>query len=167
MIRLELSDEDRAAIAEELDDPTTEPRLHRRLMTVRLHDLSVPHRSIAQALNLSDDTVTNYLKLYRESGLPGLLENRAYRPTSSVEPWMEEFRASFRDKPVGAAGEGAARMEEISGIRLSDAQARRIMVRLGMKFRKTAAVPGGCDAQLQFDFLNEELLPRLEEAKQG
>jgi transposase len=44
-------------------------------MTVRLHDLSVPHRSIAQALNLSDDTVTNYLKLYRESGLPGLLEN--------------------------------------------------------------------------------------------
>jgi hypothetical protein len=42
MIRLELSDEDRAAIAEELDDPTTEPRLHRRLMTVRLHYLSVP-----------------------------------------------------------------------------------------------------------------------------
>jgi hypothetical protein len=60
IIRLELSDEDRAAIAEELDDPTTEPRLHRRLMTVRLHDLSVPHQSIAQALNLSDDTVTNY-----------------------------------------------------------------------------------------------------------
>jgi hypothetical protein len=61
MLRLELSDEDRAAIAEELDDPTTEPRLHRRLMTVRLHDLRVPHWSIAQALNLSDDTVTNYL----------------------------------------------------------------------------------------------------------
>jgi hypothetical protein len=59
-IRLELNDEDRAAIAEELDGPTTEPRLHRRLMTVRLHDLSVPHRSIVQALNLSDDTVTNY-----------------------------------------------------------------------------------------------------------
>jgi hypothetical protein len=61
MIRLELSDEDRAAIAEELDDSTTEPRLHRPLMTVRLHDPSVPHRSIAQALNLSDDTMTNYL----------------------------------------------------------------------------------------------------------
>jgi hypothetical protein len=54
---------------------------------------------------------------------------------------MEEFRAPFRDKPVGAAGEGAARMEEISGIRLSYTQARRIMVRLGLKFSKTAAVP--------------------------
>jgi hypothetical protein len=61
MIRLGLRDEHRAAIAEELDDPTTEARLHRRLMTLRLHDLSVPHRSIDKALNLSDDTVTNYL----------------------------------------------------------------------------------------------------------
>ncbi len=130
-----------------------------------MHDLSGPQRSIAQALNLSDDTVTNYLKIYRESGLPGLLENRAYRPTNSVEPWMEEFRASFRDKPVGVAGEGAAMMEEISGIRLSDAQARRIMLRLGMKFRKTAAVAGRCDAQLQFEFRNEEILLCVEEAK--
>jgi hypothetical protein len=73
LIRFELSDEDRAATAEELNDPTAEHRLHRRLIAVRLHNLSVPHRSIAQALNLSDDTVTNYLKLYRESGLPGLL----------------------------------------------------------------------------------------------
>jgi hypothetical protein len=135
MIRLELSDEDRAAIEEELDDPTTEPRLHRRLMTVRLHDLSVPHRSIAHALNLSDDTVTKYLKLHRESGLPGLLVNRSYRPTSRVEPGMKEFRASFRYKPVGAAGDGAARMEEISGIRLSDAQTRKIMVQVGKTFR--------------------------------
>jgi len=99
--------------------------------------------------------------------LQGLMENRSYRPTSSVEPWLERFRESFLEKPVATASEGAARMEEISGIRLSDAQARRIMVRLGLKFRKTAAVPGGCDAQLQFDFLKEELLPRLEEAKEG
>jgi hypothetical protein len=167
MARLEVSVEDRAAVAVVLDDPATEPRLHRRLMTVRLHDVGVPHRSFAQALNLPDDTVTNYLKLYRESGPPGLLEDRAYRPTSNGEPWLEEFRASFRDKPIGAAREGAARMEEVSEIRLSDAQTRSITVRLGLKFRKTAAVPGGFGAQLQFDFLNEELLPRLEEATQG
>jgi hypothetical protein len=36
LIRIKLSKEDRAAIAEELDDPRTEPRLHRQLMMVRL-----------------------------------------------------------------------------------------------------------------------------------
>jgi hypothetical protein len=54
MIKLELSEQDRASIAEELDDPTTEPRLDRRLMTVGLHDLCVPRRSIGQALSLAD-----------------------------------------------------------------------------------------------------------------
>lgn len=57
---LELSDENEGSIAEELDALTTGPRLHRQSMTVRLHDLSVPHRSISQALNFSEDMVTNY-----------------------------------------------------------------------------------------------------------
>jgi transposase len=167
MIRIDLSDGDREAIAEELDDPEIDMRIRHRLMTVRLHDLKVPHQAIAQALNLCEDTVTNYLKLYRDGGLAGLLEDRYYRPTSSVHPWLEDIAQSFEQNPVSTANEGAARIQQISGIRLSDAQARRIMIGLGLKFRKTAAVPGGADPQLQFDFLTEELLPRLEEARQG
>lgn len=68
---------------------------------------------------------------------------------------------------MATAGEGAERIGSISGIRLSDSQARRIMVRLGMKFRKCAGVPGKADPQLQFAFLEDELLPRLEEARRG
>jgi hypothetical protein len=68
---------------------------------------------------------------------------------------------------VATASEGAERIKSISGTRLSDCQARRIMVRLGMKFRKCAAVPGKADPQMQFDFLQSELLPRLEEARRG
>jgi hypothetical protein len=33
-----------------------------------------------------------------------------------------------------------------------------------MKYRKTAAIPGKCDAQLPFDFYTNEMLPMLEEA---
>lgn len=167
MIKLDLKGEDLEAIAEELDDPEIDMRTRQRLMTVRLHDLRVPHGAIAQALNLCEDTVTNYLKLYRDGGLAGLMEDRYYRPTSSVQPWLDDIGQSFAQNPVATTSEGAARIEQITGIRLSDAQARRIMIRLGLKFRKTAAVPGGADAQLQFEFLHEELLPRLEEAKQG
>lgn len=167
MIKIDLRSEDLEAIAEELDDPEIDRRTRHRLMTVRLHHLKVPHQAIAQALNLCEDTVTNYLKLYRDGGLAGLMEDRYYRPTSCVAPWLEHIAKSLEQEPVATSGEGAARIEQISGIRLSDAQARRIMIRLGLKFRKTAAVPGGADAQLQFEFLHEELLPRLDEAQQG
>lgn len=167
MISLDISDQDWDAIAEELDDPGTDARVRRKLMTVRMHALGVPHSKIAAALNISDDTVTNYVKLYRDEGLGGLLENRHYRPTSSVEPFLDEIRRSFEGTPVAISGEAADRIETISGIRLSDSQARRIMLKLGMRFRKCAAVPGKADPQLQFEFMEEELLPRLEEARQG
>ena len=167
MITLEISDDDWEAIAEELDDPEIDPRIRRKLMAVRMHGLGVPHATIAATLNVSDDTVTNYVKLYRDEGLAGLVENRHYKPTSSVAPFLEEIERSFSETPVATASEGAERIEGISGIRLSDSQARRIMVRLGMRFRKCAAVPGKADPQMQFEFLQEELLPRLEEASKG
>jgi transposase len=162
-----ISGSDRIAIAEELDDPEIDTRIRRKLMTVRMHSLGVPHSVIAAALNISNDTVTNYLKLYRDEALSGLLENRYYKPTSSVEDFLDRIAESFAETPVATASEGGARIEALTGIKLSDSQVGRIMRRMGMRYQKSAVVPGKCNPQLQFDFLNEELLPRLEESKNG
>lgn len=167
MIKLELTDSDRDAIAEALDDPELHERFHRRLLVIRMHDLGVPHSTIAATLNISNDTVTNYVKLFRDGAIQSLIEDRYYRPVSSVEPYMEQIIDFFAANPVATCGEAAARIEELTGIKLSDSQVGRIMRRLGMRYQKSAAIPGKCDPQAQFDFLNGELLPRLEEAKKG
>lgn len=167
VIKLNLTDADREAIAEVLDDPELRERFQRRLFTVRMHDLGVPHSSIAAILNISPDTVTNYLKLYLEGSIQSLLEDRYYRPVSSVEPFREQIIKAFTDEPVATCSEAASRIEKITGIKLSASQAGRLMRRLGMKYQKSAALPGGADPQQQFDFLQEELLPRLEAAKAG
>ena len=167
MIKLTFTEAELDAIAEALDDPNLSDRYGRRLMAIRMHALNVPNSKIAGVLRISADTVTNYIKLYRDEGLAGLVENRYHRPVSSVEPFLEEIAASFAEAPVSTASEGGARIEEISGIKLSDSQVARLMRRLGMKYRKSAAMPGKCDVQMQFDFLDNELLPRLEEATRG
>jgi len=167
MIRLNITESERDAIAEALDDPSIDERLKRRLLVIRMHDLNVPHSVIAGTLNVSLDTVTNYLKLYEENGTRGLLENRYYQPVSRVEPFLDEIRQSLDNEPVSTVKEAAARILKISGVSLSEAQARRIMKRLGLEYRKSAAIPGKADPQMQFDFLTEELLPRLEEAREG
>jgi transposase len=161
------SNTDCETIAEALDDPFIDERTKRKLMVIRMHDLHVPHCAIAGTLNISDDTVTNYLKLYEEGGLNALMENKYYQPSSSAEPYFSEIKQSLDQEPVATAKEGADRMEQISGVRLSADQAGRIMKRLGLRYRKTAALPGKADGQMQFDFLNMELLPRLQEAKEG
>lgn len=167
MIKLSLTESQLDAVAEALDDPDLSERFGRRLLAVRMHCLGVPNSKIAGVLRISDDTVTNYIKLYREEGLSGLVENRYYRPASSVEPFFDEIAASFAAAPVATASEGGARIEELTGIKLSDSQVGRIMRRMGMRYQKSAAVPGKCDPQMQFDFLDDELLPRLEEARKG
>lgn len=167
MIRLTLSQMDQDTIAEALDDPAVDERAKRKLMAIRMRDLGVPHGMVAKTLNISDDTVTNYLKLFQTEGVDGLLDNRYYRPTSQVEDYIEKIKESLIDEPVATANEASARIEKISGIRLSETQTRRIMKRLGLRHRKVAGAPGKADPQLQLDFLAEELLPRLEEAKKG
>ena len=167
MLKLKLTDSDREAIAEALDDPELRERFQRRLLAVRMHDLGVPHGTIAATLNVSQDTVTNYLKLYLEGSIQGLLEDRYYRPVSSVEPFLPQIIEAFTADPAATCSEAAARIEQLTGIKLSDSQTGRIMRRLGMKYQKSAAAPGQGDPQMQFDFLEKELLPRLEAAKQG
>jgi transposase len=167
MIRLTIPEIDREAISEALDDPTVEDRVKRKLMALRMHELNVPHGSIAKTLNVSDDTITNYVKLYQEEGLSGVFENRYYQATSQVEPFLDEIRQSLDDEPVSSAKEGAQRIDQLTKIQLSETQARRIMKKLGLQYRKTAGIPEKADPQLQWDFLENELLPRLEEAQKG
>lgn len=154
-------------LKEAMDDPTISDIYKRRLMAINLSVLNVPHWTIAKALVVSPDTVTNYLKLYRDEGLSGVLENRFYCPSSSVEPFFGEIKKSLDSDPVSTAKEASSRIQEISGIILSESQVRRILKRLGFQYRKTASIPGKADPQLQFDFLTEELLPRLQEAQEG
>jgi transposase len=167
MIKLKLSDVQQHEIAEAIDDPSTTERAKIKLLAIRLHCLDMPHGHIAAALNISDDTVTKYLKAFRNGGIAELIENRQYRPTSSVEPFLEIITSSLTDRPVATAKEAAHRIEQITGVHLSEDQARRIMKRVGMAYRKTASIPGGADPQMQLVFLQEELVPRLQEAREG
>jgi transposase len=165
MIRLTISETDLETIAEALDDPSIEERAKRKLLAIRMHALNVPHSIIASTLNITDDTVTNYLKRFDAKGLEGLLESRFFQPTSKVAPYFNLIKKSLDEQPVATAKEGAARIKELTGTVLSETQARRIMRQLGLQYRKAASIPGGADPQLQLEFLAHEILPRLEEAK--
>jgi len=68
---------------------------------------------------------------------------------------------------VADAGQAVARIESLTGIRLSQSQTRRFMRKLGMKVRKTASIPGKADGQLQLEFYTTQILPRLAQAGNG
>ena len=167
MIKLELDQTEIKDINEVLDDPCISENIKKKLLAIRMSALNVKRSTIAKTLNVSADSVTNYIKMYVDGGLPNILENRYYRPSSAIETFLEDIKKSLDDEPVSTAKEAASRIEKISGVLLSESQTRRVLKKLGFQHRKTAPIPGKADPQLQFDFLTDELLPRLQEAQDG
>lgn len=167
MIQIELTDNEALDIAEALDDPTISDKNKVKLLVIRMHAEGAQHGFIAKVLNLHANTITNHLREYKAGGLSGTLEDRYYRPTSSLEPFLECLKCSFRITPVADAKQAVQRIETLTGIRLSESQTRRFMKSIGMKVRKACSIPGKVDPQLQLEFYTNELLPKLEQARKG
>lgn len=167
MIRLNLTDKDILDLTEALDNPATTDNQKIKLLAIRMHHEGAKPGFIAKCFNQHRNTITNYLKEYRDGKLPAILEDKYYRPSSSLDPFLACIKCSFSACPVSDAKQAVARIEAMTGIRLSESQIRRCMKNMGMKLRKAASIPGKVDPQLQFDFYTNEMLPRLEEASRG
>lgn len=164
MINLELTNQNTIDIAEALNDPAISNKNRTKLLVIRMHHEGAKHNFIAKVMGLHANTITNYLKSYRAGGLSRILEDRYYRPSTSLEPFIECLKCDFRIRPVANAKEAVRRIEARTGIRLSESQVRRIMKSIGMKLRKACSIPGKAKPEQQLDFYTNELLPKLEQA---
>ena len=167
MVKLTLTDRELEAIAEALDSPDVMEKVKVKLLVLRMHQEGVAHGIIARAVSRHSNTITAYLKESSEGGLAASLEDRAYKPGSALDPFLPCLRCSFTVGPPSTAKESVARIANLTGITLSEEQARRLMKGLGMRYRKSGSIPGKADPQLQFEFLRNELEPRLIAAAQG
>ena len=167
MIRLQLTEQDLEDVAEALDSPELSERAKKKLLVITMHVQGAPHGFIESCLRISSPTLASYLKEYHEGALPAVLEHRYDKPSSSLEPYWQCLLCSFSVAPVADAKAAMARIEALTGIKLSESQCRRVMQKMGMTPKKTAPIPGKLDSQLQFAFYQSELKPRLPEASEG
>jgi transposase len=167
MTKLALTESELEDIAEALDRPDVMEKFKVKLLVLRMHHEGVDHGIIARAVSKHPNTITSYLKEYAEGGLVAALEDRAYKPSSTLQPFLPCLRCSFLAASPATAKHAVVRIAALTGITLCEEQARRLMKRLGMRFRKSASIPGKSDPQQQFDFLCNKLEPRLLEAAQG
>ena len=167
MISIQFSDQDLADINEACDNPDLPDKIKRKLMCLKMHQQKVSNIAISRVLNVSANTVTSYIKEFRDQGIAGILEDRSYRPSSCLVPFLPCLRCSFQAHPPTDVAAAIERIAKLTGIQLSEAQTRRTLHNLGLKYRKTGVIPGNADPQLQFDFFTAELSPRLEEAAKG
>ena len=132
-----------------------------------LKSFGLSHKDIAKYANVCEDTVTNYLREYKEEGIEGLKERHFYQPQSDLENYHSTLEAYFREHPPHTAKQAAQKIEELTGIKRSPQQVRTYLKKLGMKCIKVGQIPAKADIAKQEKFLHEELQPKLEEARSG
>jgi hypothetical protein len=76
---------------------------------MRVNAEGAKHGVIAKCVRLHPNSVTNYLKEYQTHKLPGITENKSYKP-SSIHAFLPCLRCSFQAAPVADAKQAIQRI---------------------------------------------------------
>ena len=171
MIDLELTE----AQLDELHTEASEnprARARRKCWVVYLRGKGYPCREIADVVRVDGDTVTEYLRKYRNGGLHGLLAEDYRKPEGQLDGHADRLKKVFETSPPHTVNQAIAVIGQETGVRLKPSACRDFLRKLGLKCRRCGLVPGKIpddenQLQAQQAFHDDQLQPRLEEARQG
>jgi transposase len=165
--------EDRQALAHDRYH-YPDPRVQRKMEVLWLKSHDLPHDQIATLAGVSRRTVQRDLDEDLEGGLPRLRCCRWNHPLGALAPYATSLEEYFRKHPPRSTKQARALIEQQTGIRRGLTQVRHFLKdRLGLRWRKTGAIPVppketvAGHARKQAPFVQEELEPRLRQARRG
>ena len=117
-------------------------RVRKKCLVVYLRKKGLGREEVAGLLRIDEDTVTNYTKMYDESGLQGLLEENYHQPKSQLEPYTEQLKELFKKHVPHTVNQAIEMIDKETGIRLKPSACRAFLKKMGMKCRRCGVVPG-------------------------
>ena len=144
------------------------PKVQKRMDVLWLKHNQLAHKKIAKLAGVSVNTVTKYIRMYKDEGIQSLRQVNFYSPQSKLIEFKTSIEAYFNDHPPSSIKEAMDKIEKITGLKRSETQVRNFLTKqLGLKCRKVGSIPAKADLQEQEDFKKNKLEPILEEAKLG
>ena len=155
MIKIDITEEDRK-ICEYERKHHIHPRVRQKTDVLRLKIRKLSHEKIAEIAGVSKNSVTTYLRLYKEGGLKKLREINFNKPVSGLTQHIYTSEAYFTEHPPASAKEAMGKIEELTGLKRSETQIRKFLISSGLKRRKVGMVPAKADIEKQEIFKKQE-----------
>jgi transposase len=144
MIQLEFTQAQTDALeAERYTHP--DPKVQRKLETLYLKSLDLPHHQIRRICRLSEPALVRYLHAYAQEGIAGLKRSQYRGQPSVLGQQAQSLEAYLRQHPPANSAQARQVIQKQTGVQRSLTQVRAFLHRLGMKYRKTGFVPGKSD----------------------
>jgi transposase len=153
----------------ELKKPKEHPHpcVREKAWILLLKSQKIPHHKIAQAAGVCENTVRKYLKAYQHGGIKKLEVLNFRRPQSSLQPFELQVKNYFDKTPPSTITQACAEICKITGASLKNSQMRAYIKSIGIRHRKVSSIPAKADIEAQKKFHDEQLQPRLTQAKKG
>jgi transposase len=104
VIKLDLTEQQFDELYRESSKNSSE-RAQRKCLVVYLRDKGISRREVADIVRVDEDTVTEYVRRYREGGLAQLLFDDYRRPKGSLDDYKEHFKEVFEANPPHTVNE--------------------------------------------------------------
>src|SRR5690606_35479100 len=143
-----------------------DPLVQKRLFAVYLKaSLELSYRYIGLVVDLHPNMVSHWVRVYSRDGISALKTNHYGTNKSELEAHATSLLAEFEARPPRSAQEAADRIYELTNIRRSPQQVRGFLKAHDLKFRKCGHIPAKADPDKQQQWIDTELTPAIEAAK--
>lgn len=150
---------------ERFEHPHPRVQMKMEVLLLKAHQLN--HSTIGEIAGVSENTLRDYLHQYQQGGVEALKEVHFHRPQSVLVQHRETLEAYFEAHPPASVLEAVAKIEELTGIRRHLTQVRKFLKALGLRRLKVGSIPAKVDVEQQERFKQQELEPRIQEARAG
>lgn len=140
MIKIEVKKEDLSILSRERYE-YPHPRVMKRMEAIYLKGINFDNKQICRALDICNNTLLGYFRLYNEGGIEKLKELNFYRPKSELIMYSGSIETYFTENPPHTINEAAKRIKELTGLERHKTQIRKLLKSFGFKFNKIGSVP--------------------------
>lgn len=172
MKRIEFSQEDQDVLYEESRNHK-HAQVRIRMLALYLKSLGYKHKDICLICRISRTALNDYLDRYIAGGIEALKYHNYDGRPSSLDEHKDKIIEDFDKVPPQTINEAVSRIEQLTGIKRSPSAVRDWMCKQGMKYLKAGHIPGKKGgnpeqkAKERANFVENDLEPRLQEAKEG
>jgi transposase len=166
MIRIKFESNEIARLRE-ISQNHPHPHIRAKASALTLKSQNIQHYKIAASIGISANTLRTYFKQYVEGGIDSITKLNFREPKSKLVEFEDMIKNYLNETPPASIKQACEEIEKRTGIKLCETQMRKYLKSLGVKFRKVGGIPAKADVEKQKNFLEKELQPRLDEAKDG
>jgi len=141
--------------------------IRQRAHVLLLRSENISNTQISNITGLSEPTIINYVHQYIDKGESWVTTLNFRKPKSQLQPFDEAIKEHFSKNPVSTITQACKEIEDLTGVTVKNTQMRSYLKKLDIKWRKVGSIPAKVDVEKQQQFHDEQLQPRLEEAKAG